>query len=171
MPTKSKSAVRREAQKQDKSILIELPNPQLQNAFGDPFMLRNLRFDETLLQALRDGDEEVGEDDPRLTPLLHADLALAIEHFIRSRDAKTGQNLVVTDQAGSDHVWDLGECLQATRKGKGDKIEMSKSDHRWLLQKAKELAFRAFPIDARMFIDHLDVQTKGVEEEIPKEPE
>lgn len=173
MAKQSKSAKRKEAQAQDKSVLVELPNPDLYNAFGDPFMLRNLRFDETLLRALRNGDEEedIDEDDPHIQPLLHADLALAIEHFLRSRDPKSQSNMVVTAQADSDHVWDIGECLQACRNGKGVKIVMSKSDHRWLVQKAKELAHKAFPVDARMFIDKLDIPTRKDDEEPVQEAE
>lgn len=170
MAKKSKTAVRKEAQKQDKSVLVELSNPPLHNAFGDPFMLRNLRFDETLLKALRDGDEEVDEDDPRLVPLVHADLAIAVEHFLRSREAKSQENLVVKSQADSDHVWDIGEQLQEAREAKKRVIVMSKSDHRWLLQKAKELAHKAFPVDSRMFIDHLDIKVAAEEEESEEKP-
>jgi len=158
---------RREAQVQDKSVLVELDNPTLSNAFGDPFMLQNFRFDEELWRAVQKGesDEEVDEDDLRVQQLVHADLAYSIEYFLRARNAQTRDSLVVSSQTDADHIHDLGEALQVHRKGKeGAPLLISKSDHRWLLQKAKELAFKAFPVDSRMFIDLIDVATPKVDD-------
>lgn len=168
----TKTQRRKEAQRQDKSVLVELENPELANAFGDPFMLQNFRFDEGVYKALLAGDadpddpdEDIEKDDIRVIPLVHADLAYAIEYFLRARNAQTRENLVVSAQTDADHIHDLGEALQVHHKGKeGANLQISKADHRWLLQKAKELAHKAFPIDARMFIDCLEIDKSRPEE-------
>ncbi len=188
---------RRDAQAQDKTVLVELQNPLLSNAFGDPFRLQNFRFDEELILAIQTGKARVGTDDDdeedediavevidkgdtRIAPLVHANLSYAVEYFLRARDPRSRENLVVSSQADSDHIHDLGEVLQQVHKGileaKAGKepktFSISKADHRWLLDKAKNLAYKAFPIDSRMFIDCLDVlraPEKPEETEAPPE--
>ena len=171
----SNRSQRRERSKEDEGVNVDIPNPLLFNAFGDPFLLRNLSIDDqlvadiangvvTLLEAGEepedgdDSDETVSRNDARIKPLIHATLAFAVEHFLRSRDTKSQQqpNLVIDTQSDSDHVWDIGERLQAAEDK--DVLSLSKSDHRWLFQKAKDLAHKAFPLDARMFIDHLEIK-------------
>ena len=140
-------------QKVDSSVLVPIPNPLLLNAFGDPLMLQNYRFDQELFEAFRNGTgEDIDKDDDRLVPLIHASVADAIESFIRSRNAQ-GRNLIVKSQGDSDHIWDIGAVLKDHRGD--DELVLSRGDYRWLVQKAGELAFEAFPVDARTFIDHL----------------
>ncbi len=165
----SKAAKQKAERAAEKGISVELVNEQLTSAFGSPFMLANLHLDQDLIRDIAAGnvellspddetepdDERIAADDPRLQRLLHADLCLAIEHFLRTRDPAGTKNIIVTSQADSDHVWDIGQALQDV---KGGKLSLAKGDHRWLLQKVKDFAFQAFPMDARMFIDALDVE-------------
>lgn len=158
---------------EEHDVVVRLVNKPLYNAFGDPFYLQNFRFDPEIvgmIQAELDGTkaepndevylEELNEtislrDDVRLRRNVHSDMAYAVEFFLRSRDAQSGKSIVVKTQTDSDHVWDIGQALQHFRIK--DYLELSKGDHRWLVDKVKECAFQVYPTDARMFLDALAI--------------
>lgn len=116
----------------DKILLVSIPNEKLSNWLGEP------------MKASLDGanvDVTVSE----LTKL-----------FLRGRDAQ-GQSLVVKSLEDAQRVRDIGRCLQAVEDGV---LRIPFGDHKWLLEKAKEVGFRLLPNDITLFIEALEAGQK-----------
>ena len=147
---KSKLQVKKERVKEEKQLTVSIPNPLLYSVFGGPFRLTNLHMTDSEIEeeVERDG----GGDRDRPLPMIHANLARAIEFMLRARGSD-GNNMMVKSQGDADRIHDIAQSLQ--KDWDGDVVVLAKGDHRWLLQKAEEHAHKIFPTDSTTVIKHL----------------
>ena len=114
-------------------LLVSIPNGKVGNWLGEP------------LKISMDG------------VLSEVDVTELTKLFLRSR-ATDGQSLVVKSLEDAQHVRDVGRSLQATDDGV---FRLSFGDHKWLLDKAKEIGFRFLPNDITLFIEALEAGQKA----------
>lgn len=162
----SRSQVKKERVKEEKQLTVSIPNPLLYSVFGGPFRLTNLHMTDSEIEEEverdGDGDGDGGGDRDRPLPMIHANLARAIEFMLRARGSD-GNNMMVKSQGDADRIHDIAQSLQ--KDWDGDVVVLAKGDHRWLLQKSEEHAHKIFPTDSTTVIQHIkdavDVMPSG----------
>jgi hypothetical protein len=85
-----------------------------------------------------------------------ATLSDAVLFFLRYPGAD-GRNLIVKSADDSERARTLGISIRSANHY----LEIAKGEHKWLMAKAKELAWQAFPTDAPIFVEALENEAGG----------
>ena len=116
-----------------KELLVSIPNVKVLNWLGAPLQV---------------SVDNVPAD---------VDVAELTKLFLRSRDAQ-GQSLVVKRLEDAERVRSIGRSLQALDDGV---LRIPFGDHKWLVDKAKEVGFHCLPNDITLFIEALESGQKA----------
>lgn len=120
-----------------KELLVSIKNDKLSNWLGDPLTITTQEADGSLKTT-------------------HADVADIIKNFMRAR-GQDGQSLVVKSLEDAQRVRVIGMALQEHEDGV---LRIPFGEHKWLVDKAKEVGFRFLPNDIPTLIDALEAGQK-----------
>ena len=120
-------------------LMVSIENVKQQNWLGDPLNLSTQQLDGSYMSV-------------------HADVTDLVKSFLRARDNQSGQSLVVKSLEDSERVRVIGMALRDTTNGV---LQMPFGEHKWLVDKAKEVGWRFLPNDASIFIEALQAGQKA----------
>ena len=120
-------------------LIVTIKNEELTNWLGDPLTISTLQPDGSVISA-------------------HANVAEVVKNLLRSRDPQNGQSLVVKNLEDAERVRVLGMALREATDGV---LRIPFGEHKWLVEKAKEVGFRYLPNDITIFIEALESGQKA----------